>query len=190
MFVRNHFRSSRPSLAAEPLAENELQPLSMPCAQWNCNAWVEGWRHYRGGPDRQIFLCEQCLSDGWGRQLPDEDTQVTLRSMLDSSRSHHQSADVAAIHELLHAYDLLGALDANVGLLKKDEYDMAVCHAILLLMDTNQIREGLRRGVEAEFQHYERIGLERLRRNDPVLDQAFLNFQSAIEAEFLHHEWD
>ena len=67
---------------------------------------------------------------------------------------------------------------------------MAVCHAILLLMDTNQTRKGLRRGAEAEFQHYERIGLERLRRDDPVLGQAFLGFQSAIEAEFLHHEWD
>jgi len=150
----------------------------MPCAR--CNVWVEGWRHYHGGPGRQIFFCTQCLRGGWGRKQPGDADAELLTSLL-NSLAEHPGADIAIIRGHLHSFDLLAALDANAKLLEAGTYNLAVCHTILLLLEVNEVRVGVRRGVETQFLQFEGRTIERYRQEFPEFNQALLNFWGAWE---------
>ena len=137
------------------------------------------WRQYHGGPATQIFLCEACERQGWGRtRLHDPNSMYD--QLLDQVP---QREPYCIMRGYLWNYDLLAALDEHAMLLESGHYDMPVCHLILDLLRVNEIRPELVRRIEAELSGFEQSALDRLRSVDPTLDQVVEDFHRAIEQE-------
>ena len=129
-----------------------------------------------GLADRSSFARNACAVVGVGSSLG-----MRMRTSLLNSLAEHPGADIAIIRGHLHSFDLLAALDANAKLLEAGTYNLAVCHTILLLLEVNEVRVGVRRGVETQFLQFEGRTIERYRQEFPEFNQALLNFWGAWE---------
>ena len=92
-----------------------------------------GWREYHGGPAKQIFLCDACEGRGWGRQVPRIDSLYnSMRDQLPDQVARRE--EYRMIWQHLWDHELMAALDENARLLKNGDYNMLVCHMILVLL--------------------------------------------------------